>query len=255
MSKYRHLLLLLVLMLHGSAYAARNQAVQIKPLNAENSRKTQLEEEQSARQQWGLSVTEWTRYKTLMKGIRGSISPANISPIEVLGTHARTDKERQKYAEIWAQMRHDDAGRILAFQRAYNQAFRKLYGHEKLIDVSKLDVPQPDTGAGYNRILVFIKHKDCEACERVLNSLLLDPQYQQKQVDIYFTDLGKPSSVNDRKIRQWAQQSGISKIRLQNRSITLNYNQGNLYKITGKLLSPIPSVFKVSKNSILPVKL
>jgi len=83
---------------------------------------------------------------------------------------------------------------------------------------------------------------------------LVDPKYQQKQVDIYFTDFDKPSAENDWKIRQWAKQSGISKTRLQNRSITLNYNQGNLYKITGNLLSPVPSVFKVSKNSILPVK-
>ncbi|MEW8057076.1 MAG: TIGR03759 family integrating conjugative element protein, partial [Candidatus Thiodiazotropha sp.] len=48
---------------------------------------------------WGLSETEWRRYKQLMQGIRGSISPATISPIEVLGIHARDDAERQRYAE------------------------------------------------------------------------------------------------------------------------------------------------------------
>lgn len=71
--------------------------------------------------------SNWTRYKTLMQGIRGSISPKNISPIEVLGTHARTDMERRKYAEIWARMRHEDIDRILAFQLACNQAFAKRY--------------------------------------------------------------------------------------------------------------------------------
>ena len=68
---------------------------------------------------WGLSKTEWRRYRSLMQGIRGSVSPATISPIEVLGIHARDDAERRRYAELWAQAMWEDAERILAFQRAY----------------------------------------------------------------------------------------------------------------------------------------
>ena len=51
---------------------------------------------------WNLSETEWNRYQALMQGIRGSISPPTISPIEVLGIHARDDAERSRYAELWA---------------------------------------------------------------------------------------------------------------------------------------------------------
>ena len=76
---------------------------------------------------WGLSATEWGRYRSLMEGIRGSISPGTISPIEVLGIHARDDAERRRYAEQWAVMMREDAERILAFQRAYDQAGRLLY--------------------------------------------------------------------------------------------------------------------------------
>ncbi|MDZ7753293.1 MAG: hypothetical protein U5S82_16990 [Gammaproteobacteria bacterium] len=53
---------------------------------------------------WGLSLDEWQRYRTLMEGIRGSISPGTISPIEVLGIHARDEAERRRYAEQWAVM-------------------------------------------------------------------------------------------------------------------------------------------------------
>ena len=53
---------------------------------------------------WGLSETEWRRYRSLMDGIRGSISPPTISPIEVLGIHARDAAERLRYAEAWARM-------------------------------------------------------------------------------------------------------------------------------------------------------
>ena len=51
---------------------------------------------------WDLSDTEWRRYRSLMDGIRGSISPATLSPIEVLGIHARDEAERRRYAERWA---------------------------------------------------------------------------------------------------------------------------------------------------------
>ena len=53
-------------------------------------------------QLWDLSETEWQRYQQLMQGIRSSISPSTISPIEVLGIHARDEAELQRYAEEWA---------------------------------------------------------------------------------------------------------------------------------------------------------
>ena len=45
---------------------------------------------------WGLSAVEWQRYQWLMQGMRGSVSPATISPIEVLGIHARDREERRR---------------------------------------------------------------------------------------------------------------------------------------------------------------
>jgi len=51
-------------------------------------------------QAWGISETEWRRYASLMQGIRGSLSPEIISPLEVLGIHARDEAERRRYAEL-----------------------------------------------------------------------------------------------------------------------------------------------------------
>ncbi len=66
---------------------------------------------------WGLSETEWRRYRSLTESIRDSISPPTISPIEVLGIHARDGLERRRYAEAWARTMREDVDRILAFQR------------------------------------------------------------------------------------------------------------------------------------------
>ena len=95
-----------------------------KTLAIEQSATQQIESQTFRAEQWGLDLTEWQRYKFLMQGIRGSVSPATLSPIEVLGIHARNSDERRRYAEQWAVMMRDDAERILAFQRAYDDAQR-----------------------------------------------------------------------------------------------------------------------------------
>ena len=61
-----------------------------------------------------------------------------ISPLEVLDIHARDEAESRRYAELWAQAMGEDAERILAFQRAYVEAGRKLYPGVPLIDPNRL---------------------------------------------------------------------------------------------------------------------
>ena len=93
----------------------------------------------------------------LMQGIRGSISPETISPIEVLGIHARDEAERQRYADAWARALHEDVDRILAFQRAYDAAGKRLYPNEPLIDVDQLPVKAEATSVfqSSDRLLFF----------------------------------------------------------------------------------------------------
>jgi len=252
MRKYTPLICLVILSgLTNHAFSREKSASQRDISTTQtNSREIHVNETDDAKRlQWHLTKTEWQRYKQLMQGIRGSISPKNISPIEVLGVHARNEKERQRYAEIWAKMRHDDAARILAFQYAYDRAFKKLYPNEMMIDVSKLKRPK-SAMAGFNRILAFINIKNCPACERTIQTLVNRPDLNDKQLDIYFVDLGKVNQKNNRRIRKWAERLAIDRSRLKTGRITLNYNQGNLYKITRKLTNNLPMVFRANQQSI-----
>ena len=64
-----------------------------------NDRSTPTQSEQASTQltaleraraeHWTLTPQEWQRYRLLMQGLRGSISPTTLSPIEALGIHAR----------------------------------------------------------------------------------------------------------------------------------------------------------------------
>lgn len=178
---------------------------------------------------WGLSEAEWQRYKLLMQGIRGSISPPTISPIEVLGIHARNEEERRRYAELWARAMREDVDRILAFQRAYNEAGRRLYPNEKIIDVSRLPGRNNDTSTLLpgDRVLLFTR-PDCPACDSLLSTLLKRID-KVAGIDLYIAGV---KAGDDQAIRAWAVDHGIDPEWVRNRRVTLNHEAGVLERLT-----------------------
>jgi len=182
---------------------------------------------------WGLSETEWQRYRQLLQGIRGSISPATISPLEVLGIHARDAAERQRYAEAWAHAMHEDTDRILAFQRDYDAAMKRLYPNEPLIDIGRLSGKADKAEAipvfqATDRLLFFTR-PECPPCDTLMDRLLkrLD---DVSGMDIYITGI---ESGDDAAVRTWASAHRIDADRVRSRRITLNHDGGALDKLTG----------------------
>lgn len=218
---------------------------------------TRENRDQFQREQWNLDETEWSRYQELMKGIRGSISPNNISPIEVLGTHARNDEERMKYARLWVRIMYDDAQRVLAFQRAYSQAFNELYGHLPIIDTSQLNTQRASKSVAQiqtnDRVLLFVKLTDCPECESLVQRVLTTMADKNGQLDIYFTD-AKDQQDNSR-IRRWAAKQGLDKKKLKQGRITLNHDHGALFGITKQLTTPVPVVYKTDETQTIRLSL
>lgn len=178
---------------------------------------------------WGLTETEWQRYKLLMQGIRGSISPPTISPIEVLGIHARDEDERRRYAELWARAMREDVDRILAFQRAYDEAGKRLYPNEQLIDVSRLPAHSSNTNAlsPSDRVLFFTR-PDCPACDALLGKLLKRID-EVAGIDLYIAGV---KTGDDQAVRTWAIGHGIDPAWVRNRRVTLNHEAGVLKRLT-----------------------
>jgi integrating conjugative element protein (TIGR03759 family) len=177
---------------------------------------------------WGLSATEWRRYQQLMQGIRGSVSPSTISPIEVLGIHARDHEERRRYAETWARTLHEDVDRILAFQRAYDEAAKRLYPNQPFIDIARLPdkAAKPNLFQASDRVL-FFTGAECPACDLVLNTLLKRID-EFDGVDIYLTDL---APGDDAAVRVWAVEHKIDPKLVHRRWVTLNHDAGALAKL------------------------
>ena len=199
---------------------------------------------------WGLSETEWHRYQQLMQGIRGSISPSTISPIEVLGIHARDEAERKRYAESWVRAMREDVDRILAFQRAYDAAGKRLYPNELMIDVNRLPgrtkemsvIQSPDR-------LLFFARPECPACDLMMIDLLKRVD-EFTGIDIYLTDI---APGNDAAVRAWALSHHIDPQWVRSRRITLNHDGGALDRLTGGQ-GEVPYVLRRRVEALSPLK-
>lgn len=96
---------------------------------------------------WGLTDEEMTRAKVLLQGPRAAFSVPNLSPIEALGIHARTDAERRRYAEMMAKAVYADVQRSLAWDAAYQQAISRLVGNSPMVSFEGLPKVSAPTGS------------------------------------------------------------------------------------------------------------
>ncbi len=186
------------------------------------------ESEMARAQAWGLDAREWQRYRTLMQGLRASISPSTISPIEVLGIHARNPAERRRYAEQWARTMHEDVERILAFERAYQAASRRLYPNAVLIDRERLAQNEPPAPLQAGDRVLFFTRTDCPPCDALL-SRVLKHQSRVAGIDLYIAGI-EPG--DDAGVRTWARARGIDPTAVHTRRITLNHAGARLEELT-----------------------
>lgn len=82
--------------------------------------------DESRAQEWNLNPLEWQRYKSVMAGPRGIYSP-DLDPLSALGIEARSDEERRHFAELQVQAEAQRTAKELAYQRAYDDAWKRLY--------------------------------------------------------------------------------------------------------------------------------
>ncbi|MEH8026139.1 TIGR03759 family integrating conjugative element protein [Gallibacterium anatis] len=199
-----------------------------KPLDTNTL--TQSELQQNA-QEWGLTKEEWQRYLQLQKGERGIWSP-NLDPLTTLGIEAKTETERTRYAEMLARKMYERVERELAFQRAYDKAFAKLYPNELPFEV------KPHILQASGRVIYFTRLDNCAKCELDISRILSHVD-KNTPIDIYVV------GSNDKAIREWAKKHQIDPIKVQKRLITLNHDTGYwLQYAKGK----IPAAFQIQQD-------
>ncbi|MFJ4346331.1 TIGR03759 family integrating conjugative element protein [Pseudomonas sp. NPDC089401] len=176
-----------------------------------------LSNDQAARD-WGLKPEEWNRYQQLMQGPLGIYSP-NLDPLSALGIEAQSDTERQRYAALQVQAEARRVEKLLAYQRAYDDAWKKQF--PGVLPVNLTDgvpaFPKVALPAGSGRLALFVK-ANCPACNARVQQL----QASGTSFDLYLVG----SRQDDAQLRLWAREAAISASKVQSRSITLNHDGG-----------------------------
>ena len=177
---------------------------------------TRTERADAAR--WALDEREWARAKHLRLGIRSAVSPSTLSPIEVLGIHARDAAERRYYAERWALAMHADAERVLAFQRAYDAAVARLFPNQRLIDSTAFrDRPAFVTELEAGDRIVLRVTLTCPSCDALAKRALASAT-SVAGIDIQIVD----ASADEAAIRAWARTLPINTELTRAGRVTLN---------------------------------
>lgn len=173
-------------------------------------------DEQHARD-WGLRAAEWVRYQELMRGPLGVYSP-HLDPLTALGIEARSDEERRRYAELQVQAEAARVEKLLAYQRAYDDAWQRLNPSlQRVMLPGAGTASTPGMSTPSARAAVFVKD-DCPACDALVQRL----QANGGEFDLYMVG----SRADDARIRAWARRVGIDPARVQARTITLNHDAG-----------------------------
>lgn len=198
-------------------------AVQAQPLHMETSQSITSELQPLTTQQqailWGVTQEEWQKYLSLKQQARGIWSPG-LDPLTTLGVEAETDSERQRFAELLVKTEFRRLEKELAFQRAYDAAWLRLYP-----DLT----PLKTTSASTSRVSLFVK-ENCPSCDNLLRTLLA----QKRPVDIWLVN----SAGDDNRVRNWATEHGIDSQRVKEQSITLNHDAGR-WMLLGQSKIPV----------------
>lgn len=196
--------------------------------------------------QWGIDATEYARFETLMRGPRGAFSVDNISPLEVLGIHARTAQERRQYADRLVRLMYEDTERVLAFEYEVQAAWRRL--NRPMFNPAKLPAkasPVTATPSG-KRLALFVSTKaDCLDC--LSRTKALAARSDITGLDIYVTDTNDADAI-----RAFARKAGIRPKDVTDKRITLNQGVGLFARYSGRNRA-LPLVFVRDGKQLVPV--
>lgn len=180
----------------------------------------------SLAEQWGLKEEEMFRFQALMRGPLGIYSP-NLDPLSALGIEARTNAERQRYALLQVQAEATRVEKLLAYQRAYDDAWKERY--PKLVLVNLPPMSSPLLNRSTVRPAVFVRY-ECPECESTVRQL----QASGTMFDLYMVN----SQQDDKRIRQWAQKVGILPSKVLDGTITINHDSGRWASIAANGVLP-----------------
>lgn len=160
---------------------------------------------------WNLTAADWSRYGELMRGRRGAWSP-DADPLLVLGAHARTAAERRRFAEAFVLAEHARVEGELAFERAVQAAWTRLFP-------GQLRIAAPVSQAATVERFALVVDRDCTGCAPIVRTYLATGV----PVDLYVR-----GAADDADLRAWASAHGVAPARVAGGSVTVNHGDATV---------------------------
>ena len=133
-------------------------------------------------------------------------------PLLVLGAHARTEAERRRFAEAFVRAEHERVEGELAFERAVQAAWARLFPGEL-----RLKAQSPAEAPAERYALVF--DRDCEDCAATVRAYAGGAV----PVDVYVRGAG-----DDTALRLWAWSHGVRAADVRAGRVTVNHDDGSV---------------------------
>ena len=157
---------------------------------------------------WNLAAEDWTRYEELMRGRRGAWSP-DADPLLVLGAHARSESERRRFAEAFVMAEHERVEGELAFERAVQAAWKRLFP-----GAPRIAAPAGTLAAVAVERYALVLDRGCADCARFVQEYL----DAGTPVDVYVR-----GAADDADVVAWAREQGIDPGAVRAGRLTLNH--------------------------------
>lgn len=160
---------------------------------------------------WDLSAEDWRRYGQLMRGRRGTWTP-DADPLLVLGAHARSEAERRRFAEAFVLAEHERVEGELAFERAVQAAWARLFP-------GRLRLAEPGSGGDPADRYALVVDRHCADCRRTVRDYLRGGV----PVDVYVR-----GAADDADLRAWASAHGVGASDVIGGRVTVNHGDAGV---------------------------
>lgn len=222
MSAFKIVVLLgICLFLSGKAFSAESDLSEqgVVTTGVEEVGKLTKSQETHA-EQWSLSVEEYKEYLQIMQSPRAYFTPnLDKNPLLALALEAKTDEEREEYADRWVQIQFDSNVKVLAWQLEVSAAWKRKFPGVPRFAYRKPGLSQhavsnlafsPQAKSSNNvlerllkpkpRAQLFVSAINCEKCIKAF-----EQQYKAlKSGDIEGVDVHFVGSPSKQTIIDWA---------------------------------------------------
>lgn len=207
------LIIVFLLFACGASYAQEG-GIKTQQTTVEFSGKVNLN---GSAADWGLTNSEWRKYKRLMKGEAG-LFYGSASPQYVLAVYEKDKAKKREYARISLEQnkkRHEQTAEIFALQESIvKQEYGLVRGQKAATRRAQSSNKKWWRGLQNKRARIFVT-ANCEQCKKVAQEVV---QGGRTKVDFFIV-----GAKNNDEIRAWATQLKMPIEKIQSKEITLNH--------------------------------